>query len=67
MQPTAERAATAHAAGMPGQREERRLESVVGVGAVVQDPAADAEHERPVTAHQGRKGRLLAPRREALL
>ena len=44
----------------PEQHQERGLEGVVGVGAVTQQPAADAQHHRPVPADDGGERLLVA-------
>ena len=46
-----------------GQHEERRLEGVLGVVMIPEDPAADAPHHRAVTPDEGLERRSLLDRR----
>jgi hypothetical protein len=52
VQPRADRLALADRAGLAEQHEEGRLERVLGLVRVAQDPPADAEHHRAVPLDQ---------------
>jgi hypothetical protein len=52
-------------AGLAGQGQERRLEDVVGVVAVRQHAAGDAQDHRPVPAQERFEGAIVPPRRQA--
>src|SRR5262249_5333931 len=52
--------------GPAGEDEEGALEGVLGVLVVVQQVPADAKNQRAVPLHQGREGRLVPRRDEAL-
>src|SRR5262249_27810449 len=43
----------------PDQHHEGRLKGIVHVVAVVQNPSADAQHQRSVPAHEFAEGRLI--------
>jgi hypothetical protein len=58
VEPAAERLDALEPAGLAGQREEGRLEGVVGRVGVVQDPPAGAADHRPVAADEGRECRF---------
>ena len=45
---------------LPGQHQERRLEGVLGVVVIPQDPTADAPDHRAVTTDQGLERRLFS-------
>src|SRR5262249_37666676 len=50
---------------LPGEEEERRLESVLRVLLLPQHPPADAQDHRPVPLDEGGEGRLVGAGREA--
>ena len=58
VEPAAERLDALEPAGLAGQREEGRLERVVGRVGVVQDPPAGTPDHRPVPPDEGRERRL---------
>ena len=66
VQPGPQPAGVADRAGPLHQHQERRLEGVLDVVRVAEDPPADAQHHRAVQCHQRVEGRLVVPRREPL-
>ena len=64
MQPWAERVGVAKRAGPPQEYQERRLEGVLDVARVVEQPPANAQHHRPMPPHERLEGRFIAARRK---
>ena len=60
VEPASDGLAVGDGGGLLGQDEEGRLEGVLGVLGVAEDAAADGQHHRPVPAHQGREGGVVA-------
>src|SRR5262249_31971038 len=60
VQPAAQGAAVADGTSLSRQHEEGGLEGVLGVVAVAEQPAADAEHHRAVPLHQPAEGQFVA-------
>ena len=61
VEPTGHRLPLPDRPGLAREDKKGGLESVLGVLETAQNPAADAEDQRAMPAHQGRKGRRLAP------
>ena len=64
VEPVAQQVGIADRSRPPGQDQKHGLEGVLGMLHVAQELAADAQHHRPVPAHQGGEGGLagrLAP------
>ena len=60
VQPGAELMDIAQRVGLSDQDQERRLERVIDVGGVGEQPAADAQHHRTVPIHEGLQGGFVA-------
>jgi hypothetical protein len=65
VKPTAQRSTPGNGGGLASEDQKGRLEDVLGVVPVVQDPPAHAEHQGAVAAHEGLEGRFLPLRAEA--
>ncbi|MCI0462074.1 MAG: hypothetical protein L0Z62_34410 [Gemmataceae bacterium] len=52
VQPAGQRRGPAYRRRLPGQQQERRLEGILGGGLITEDAATNAQHHRPVPAHQ---------------
>ncbi len=66
VQPGAQPPGVADRPGPLHQHQERRLERILDVVPVAEDPPADAQHHRAVQGHQRGERRLVATRREPL-
>ena len=66
VQEAADRVLLAYGRRPTEEDKERGLVRVLGVGPVMQDAIADAQHHRPVPRQQGREGHVILERGEAV-
>ena len=64
-QPSGDRFLLPHGIGLLQQDQERRLEGILRILLVAQDPATDAPNHRSMAVHQGSKGGLVTGGKEA--
>lgn len=62
VQPTCQRFGVTDGSGSAGQDQERNLVGIVSIGTGTKDRLADTLDQRPMPAHQGRKGVLIPSR-----
>jgi hypothetical protein len=59
MQPAAQGLGASEQGGLPGEKEERSLEAILGIVEVSENPAANAEHHGSVSGYQSGEGVLI--------